>query len=377
MAEVDLYNLKKVGKFYHCDFVVRGIRVHKSTKRAMIADAKTEAKRWYDAALDKSNGVVPAVEIPTLDKALTKWVTANRGVLSDKHVDGTKDKMELHFADLMETPLDQLTTERVGEIRSSYLNNPGPTGRNHKGGGANSLIKALNTVMGWASTIWPVPSRPYKLKKVREEKLPRRVVPLADTAAFLAAVDAPHSGSGKKHAFVLRPKNPHVLAAVRLMLGLGLREAEALNSRWEWLDTANRTYYAGKTKNGQVRLIPVPDWLMDYLKPSKDKHGLILPEDGDVPHKAQFTKKVLQQVGAKLALPGLTPHRLRATFATNHARVGTPIPDIQVWLGHEHIETTMLYIEFVSDGGHAAQDRVATMMGFSSTTREYSPGSHQ
>ena len=292
---------------------------------------------------------------------------ANRGVLSDKHVDDTADKIRLHFDELLELPLDQLTVAVVEEARAAYLNTPGPTGRVHKAGGANSIIKALRTVLGWAGPHYQLssgPYRPFRLRKVKEQKVPRRVVPLADTGEFLNAVDAPHQGSGKKHAFKTRPKNPHILLAIRLMLGLGLREKEALSARWEWIDATNRTYYAGKTKNGNVRLIPIPQWLLDYLGPTKGKEGLVIPLVGETPHEGQFTKKVLYQVAKQLGLSGLTPHRLRATFATNHARAGTPIPTIQVWLGHERIETTMLYIEFVAEGGLAAQDRVAEMMGF-------------
>jgi len=318
------------------------------------------------------DGLAPKVEIPTLATALRKWEVSNRGVLSDKHVDGTADKIRLNFDELLDTPLDQLFTDRVEAARTFYLNNPGPTGRSHRAGGANSVIKSLKTLLGWAATVWPVPSRPFHLRKVREERVPRRVVPLADTGEFLKAVDAPHQGSGKKHAFKTRPKNPHILLAIRLMLGLGLREKEALSARWEWIDATNRTYYAGRTKNGKVRLIPIPRWLLDYLGPTKGKEGLIIPLVEDVPHEGQFTKKVLHQVAKELGLTGLTPHRLRATFATNHARAGTPIPTIQVWLGHERIETTMIYIEFVGEGGHAAQDRVSEMMGFGSLQAETS-----
>jgi len=233
----------------------------------------------------------------------------------------------------------------------------------HQAGGANSMIKSLKTLLSWASTRWPVPARPFRLRKVQEQRVPRRVVPLADTAAFLAAVDAPYKGTDKKHSPKAKPKNPHVLLAIRMMLGLGLREKEALASRWEWIDVTNRTYYAGKTKNGAVRLIPMPKWLLDYLGPAAGKEGLIMPEGDEAPHEGQFTKKVLGQVAKTLGMSGLTPHRLRATFATNHARAGTPLPTIQVWLGHEKIETTMIYIEFITDSGLAAADRVAEMMG--------------
>jgi integrase len=363
MAQADLYNLHKVGRVYHCDFMVKGIRVHRSTRKAMIADATVEAKRWYDEALDKANGVKPPAMAPSLGKAMKEWEDANRGVLSDKHVDGTIDKLNLHFADLMDTSIEELDAKTVQAKRQEYLIKPGPTGRKHKPGGANSLIMALNTVLGWHVEAKTISAKPFKLRKVKVEKVPRRVVPLTDTRAFLAAVDAPYKPSAHKNSPKAKPKNPHVCTAIRLMLGLGLREKEALAARWEWLDKANRTYYAGKTKNGKVRLIPVPRWLLAHLGADTPTQGLIMPCDGGKPHTAQFTAKVLDAVAVDLGLAGLTPHRLRATFATNHAREGTPPTTIQVWLGHEHLETTMIYIEFIDDGGHAAQDRIEERMG--------------
>ena len=369
----DPFNLKKRGKFWVPDFTLEGVRVHRSTKCVMKAEAVERCEVWAQEIRNQVDGIEPPEPLPTLSKALAEWETANRGVLSDKHVDGTGDKIRLHFAELLDVPLDGLSTKLVEQARTTYLNTPGPTGRTHKAGGANSLVKALNTVMGWAADRWAVPARPYKLRKVREERVPRRVVPLADTGAFLAAVDAPYKGTAKKHSPKAKPKNPHVLMCIRMMLGLGLREKEALASRWEWIDATNRTYYAGKTKNGTVRLIPMPRWLLAHLGPTTGKEGLILPQDGDTPHEGQFTKKVLQEVGRALGLPGLTPHRLRATFATNHARAGTPIPTIQVWLGHERIETTMIYIEFMDDGGHQAQDKIEAMMGLAPVEPELDP----
>jgi integrase len=335
----------------------------------MKAEAVERCEVWAQEIRNKVDGIKPKEQLPTLDKALTEWETTNRGVLSDKHLDGTADKIRLHFADLLETPLDELDTRKVEQARADYLKNPGPTGRAHRAGGANSLVMALNTVMGWASHRWEVPARPYHVTKVRGKKVPRRVVPIQDTAAFLAAVDAPYKPSAHPNSPKAKPKNPHVCLAIKMMLALGLREHEALNSRWEWIDWANRTYYAGETKNGEVRLIPIPRWFLAILKKMKPDpcQGLIMPGEDGNPHVSQFTKKVLNLVGKELGLAGLTPHRLRATFATNQARAGTDIRKIQVWLDHANIETTMIYIEYVEEGGHAAQDRVEEMMGLSAS----------
>lgn len=362
----DPYNLQKRGRYWVPDFTLHGVRVHKSTKHTMKADAVERCDRWAQEIRDRIDGVKPKVEIPTLATALEKWEAANRNVLSDKHIDGTADKLRLHCQALLVLKLDELTTEKVEAVRSAYLSTPGPTGRTHKTGGANSLVKALNTVMGWASARWDVPARPYKLRKVREKRVPRRVVPITDTQAFLEAVDAPYKGTEKKHSPKAKPKNPHVCLAIKMMLALGLREREALHSRWEWIDWSNRTYYAGETKNGQVRLIPIPKWFLSILQSRtrpESGMGLIMPDEDGKPHAGQFTKKVLYLVGKDLKLGGLTPHRLRATFATNQVRAGTDIRKVQVWLDHANIETTMLYVEYVEEGGHAAQDRVEELMG--------------
>jgi integrase len=368
VARGDQYNLRRRGEagYWVADFVLYGVRVHRSTKCTIKDDAVDRCDGWAKAIRDKHDGIPSKEPAPTLKKALEEWETANTGVLSEKHIKVTVDKIRLNFADLLEVPIDELDTTRVETIRTAYLTNPGPTGRIHKPGGANSLIMALNTVMGWASHRWEVPARPYHLRKVKQKRVPRRVVPIQDTPAFLAAVDAPYEPSNHPNSPKAKPKNPHVCLAIRMMLGLGLREKEALSSRWEWFDWKNRTYYAGETKNGEVRLIPVPRWLQKPLEKSKPKPcmGLIMPGEDGSPHVGQFTKKVLNLVGRQLGLTGLTPHRLRATFATNHARAGTDIRKIQVWLDHANIETTMLYIEYVDEGSHAAQDRVEELMGF-------------
>jgi integrase len=42
-------------------------------------------------------------------------------------------------------------------------------------------------------------------------------------------------------------RNPHVRVIMRVMIGLGLREGEALGMRWEWFDPQSFTYIVGKT----------------------------------------------------------------------------------------------------------------------------------
>jgi len=97
------------------------------------------------------------------------------------------------------------------------------------------------------------------------------------------------------------------------MIGLGLRESEALGMRWAWFDVDNKSYTVGKSKNRESRVLPVPNWLWDALHalPKTLSEWLFPAEDGK-PHRAQFCKKPLQRVCAKLGLGNLCPSGWRA-----------------------------------------------------------------
>ena len=151
------YNLKRVGKFYHCDFVVRGVRVHRSTKCAMKGDAEGEAKRWYDAALDKANGVTPRQAPdpdPTLVEVYEDWLRLKKPQrLSKSHLKDMRVAVTLHAGEWADLPITSLDNAAIEEIRARYLSTPGVgfsvdgkgTVRSHSAGGANDIVRSLST----------------------------------------------------------------------------------------------------------------------------------------------------------------------------------------------------------------------------------------
>lgn len=139
---------------------------------------------------------------------------------------------------------------------------------------------------------------------LRVQRRPRAVLPANAVAAFFSAVD--------------RARNPHVGIAIRLMVGLGLRESEALGARWEWINWSRCIYTPGRTKGKEADPIPVPSWLMDRLRPlhassGNPVEGWVLPARDGRPHRSQFTKKAVVRSGIQVGLSKLTPHRLGAT----------------------------------------------------------------
>ena len=51
----------------------------------------------------------------------------------------------------------------------------------------------------------------------------------------------------------------------------------------------------------------------------------------------------LRQLGRRLSIPKVHPHKVRRTLATSAIEKGMPIEQVQQLLGHQKIDTTMHY----------------------------------
>ncbi len=216
---------------------------------------------------------------------------------------------------------------------------------------ANNTFRTLKAICHYGIRVHYLHSLPFHLPKLKVQRKPRPVVPLVQMRDFFAVVDQ-------------EARNPHIPVLIRVMVGLGLRESEALGLRWEWFSD-HRTYSVGRTKNRLPRTLPVPEWLWTaiHTMPKTLSEWVFPSEDGN-PHRAQFTKKVLQRVCRKLGLGNITPHRLRATFASIHAsEAGTPITELRQLLGHRCLTTTALYCEMSLEVQRKAQDALSQKLG--------------
>jgi site-specific recombinase XerD len=64
-------------------------------------------------------------------------------------------------------------------------------------------------------------------------------------------------------------------------------------------------------------------------------------------------QRAVRVAARRCHLEGLTPHCLRHGYATHALQGGAFVRDVQVVLGHSHLETTMLYL-------HTEAGRVAS-----------------
>lgn len=317
------------------------------------------AKEWLRAFLEvrSRRAVGIAVPAPTLEQLVQEWGRLHGG-LSRSHRANVELRFRLHMQALARTPVDQVTAADVLAMRTAYLA-AGKAGAAHcqrTTGGANNLVRTLDLLMGFAIRQGYLERKPYQVAPLKVQRQARHVVTAAAVGAFLAEVD--------------RARNLHVGVAVRLQLALGLREREALELRWEGVDFARGTITPTTTKTGDAPALSAPAWLLELLEalPGEHRAGWVLPrktKDGEQPHRPQFTKKAVVRAGAALGLV-LTPHRLRASFATMHKDLGTPTPTIQAMLRHGELRTTERYLEHQVDGAAEAQKKLARKLGMRS-----------
>jgi integrase len=143
----------------------------------------------------------------------------------------------------------------------------------------------------------------------------------------------------------------------KFFLLTGVREQEAAHLTWDNVDLRHRVVsirdnptFGFKLKTQAARRdISMGDSLHDLLKDWKDRRdvgcGLVFPTAGCRP-KLDFLD-CLKRVAKRANVKRITLHRWRATYATWSHRSGTDARTIQKMMGHEKLETTMLYLASV------------------------------
>lgn len=145
-------------------------------------------------------------------------------------------------------------------------------------------------------------------------------------------------------------------AIISLLLGSGLRIAELSDIALKDIDLQDRKVKVHR-KSGNKRSVSFSlkayIHLMDYLKVRNDKYNVqgeideplflsLYGGNSKVMDKRSIQKMIAKYAGC-FGKPQLTAHKLRHSFATNHASKINSIPMLQKILDHANPGTTMIY----------------------------------
>lgn len=310
-------------------------------------------------------GLVPTLHaLKTPRDVLMKWDVYAAKEFGQKYILAVHDYLDRFWSRLMDIPVLQITQEQVHDVHVELK---------ALGWSPESFNKAINAFsclatyakdeLGWFHFV------PFKFK--RESTEDRRVgkflrknqiVPFLRTVAALNKL--------------------HVLMIVAMMLGLALRECEALTACWSKFsyDDNGHLVFTTLGKNNKERQVPVPEWLEIMIRryeeivlspeyrPSRcmgrprmsaeesvrrapsgtgsaPQTDWMFPGRPGRPHYAGFSAFFVRKACKLLKITGITPHRLRATGANVLKLEGLSLDAIQKLLGHSRITTTILYLE--------------------------------
>lgn len=346
---VHLFRVKKV---WHYRFQVAGARVQRSTGETVKHRAETIAEKAFRRAKLWAHGEEP---VPTLREVVVTWLAAHVPIASSAHIKSIETFGRLHLYELGDVPLDELTTEQVEDARLAHLKDHAPASANH-------WLRALKVVCNWAVRRKIIPELPWQVTPLKVQKRPRTILPVPLAVKWLEDVDR------------ISRNRPGIALAVRLMFGMGLRESETITARWEWLDWERRTYTPGITKGREADPVPMPAWLLDYLRPLRQPAGLIVLNRAGKPFGRGFTRAPMLEANKVCGIEGLTAHRLRGSFATLMSEQGVPVQTVQKVLRHKDSRTTMGYLESNLDLVVQAQARLGTSTGLSASAKPEQSG---
>ncbi len=336
--------LFRVGKskIWHYRFQVDGERIQRTTRLKVKHEAETVADRAYEAAVIRANGGQP---VPTLIELFVEWELVRAPIASAAHRRSVGVVRRLHLYDLGNLRVSDITTLHIERARNLHL-------IDHKPASANAWLRVIKLMANWAVKRGIILRLPWQVTMLKVQKKPRTTLSLSTAADWFAQIDLATS------------KTPAIGTAVRMLFALGLREGEAATARWEWIDWERRTYTPGLTKGREAKALPLTDWLMDYLAPQRKSEGLIAQRADGTQLQPGYARASMKRANAKCGLKGLTPHRLRGSYATLLTEAGVPMQDVQEAMRHKDMKTTVGYCEIDMNRVTVAQTKMAVKMGF-------------
>lgn len=138
------------------------------------------------------------------------------------------------------------------------------------------------------------------------------------------------------------------LAMIDLLYSTGIRVGELVNLNIEDIDLEGRecVVYGKGDKERRVYFdAKAKVHLKEYIEKRQDANQALFVTLSR-PHKRLKISGVeirLRQLGRRLALEKIHPHKFRRTMATRAIDKGMPIEQVQKILGHSQIDTTMQY----------------------------------
>ncbi|MHB8056831.1 MAG: tyrosine-type recombinase/integrase [Desulfuromonadaceae bacterium] len=166
------------------------------------------------------------------------------------------------------------------------------------------------------------------------------------------------------HAELEHSGNPQLKNIIALLLLLGCRKRELLDSRWEQFDLERRSWRIPMSKSGKARHVPLSNAALAVLAllPKWDRCPYVVPNPKSrQPYSSVYRTWNTARLNA--GLPEVRMHDLRHSMASNLVNSGRSILEVSKILGHSQLKTSQRYAHLSQDTLLAAVDAAADATG--------------
>jgi integrase/recombinase XerD len=245
---------------------------------------------------------------------------------SDRTIDYYKSTIE-HLISTVDRSVRKISTEEIREYLSSYQKRNNCTNVT-----VDNVRRNISSFFSWLEEEDYVLKSPMKrIHKIKTKTVVKNVI--SDEAIEKLRDNC----SGSRD-----------LAIIDLLYSTGIRVGELVNLNIDDIDLEGReciVYGKGDKERRVYFDAKAKVHLKDYLD-SRDDDNKALFVTLDSPHeriKISGVEIRLRQLGRRLNIDRIHPHKFRRTMATRAIDKGMPIEQVQKILGHSQIDTTMQY----------------------------------
>lgn len=140
----------------------------------------------------------------------------------------------------------------------------------------------------------------------------------------------------------------------------GVRRGEMLSLRWMDVDMTNRRLYLRETKNGALRILPIPESARTVLRSlPQGATGDLVFAGLDPAFLSVYTKRVFKRLG----IPDASFHTLRHTAASWMVQQGVDLYAVGQILGHKTPRMTQRYAHLSPEYMAGAVGKLDGIMG--------------
>ncbi len=331
--------IRKEGKYYKVYFQL-GNKKHKrstrTTSRKIAEDIRKKIENEIAMGIFKLDNYSPQNQVTLSDF----FDEANAYARTNKSAN-TADREARVFRNFLgfcgNLPLANIKVKLIEAYKSYLL-----TEREFSNNGVNIELRHLSAAFTLAVKYNYINVNPFKgVKKVQTPK---------KKPAFLTVEQA--------ERLLAHTQGRNIYQYIFIALNTGARISEVCNLQWKDMDLENRIMKI-HGKGSKDRTVPIPQLLYEFLKERQKNKGHVVT-GGTV--AADITKQ-FRKYADQVDLHEFTFHNLRDTYASWLVQNGVSLKIIQELLGHESIQTTLVYAHLAPDSRFQAVRVIDGLLG--------------